>query len=90
MQRKIPRSLSMLATAVLLNLAWLCISEAQLLPITTRVITINKFAVAALRHPITPGPKAKIGIFIMHPDGSYVNVACTQITKSRLYSVLRR
>src|SRR3954464_8857919 len=61
-------------------MAWTGTSEAQLLPITTRVITINNLAVAALRHPTVPGPKASIGIFIMHPDGSYVNnVACTQL-----------
>ena len=76
------------AMSALLSLAWLRTSEAQLLPITTRVITINNLAVAALRHPTNPGPKAKIGIFIMHPDGSYVNnVACTQLA-GRGYTTL--
>jgi hypothetical protein len=51
MQPKIYRSLPILAMTVLLNLVWLCTSEAQLLPITTRVVTINNLAVAALRHP---------------------------------------
>ena len=82
------RSLATLAMSALLSLAWLCTSEAQLLPITTRVVTINNLAVAALRHPTNPGPKAKIGIFIMHPDGSYVNnVACTQLA-GRGYTTL--
>ena len=88
MRPKMCRSLATLAMSALLSLAWLGTSEAQLLPITTRVITINNLAVAALRHPTTPGPKAKIGIFIMHPDGSYVNnVACTQLA-GRGYTTL--
>jgi hypothetical protein len=88
MRPKIHQSSLTLAMAMLLSLGWLCTSEAQLLPITTRVITINNLAVAALRHPTTPGPKAKIGIFIMHPDGSYVNnVACTQLA-GRGYTTL--
>src|SRR5262245_3887837 len=70
-----PRTQSLWSCVVVLlfNLTWLATSRAQLLPITTRVVTINNLAVAALRHPTDPGPKAKIGIFIMHPDGSYVN-----------------
>ena len=88
MRAKMCRSLATLAMSALLSLAWLCTSEAQLLPITTRVVTINNLAVAALRHPTNPGPKAKIGIFIMHPDGSYVNnVACTQLA-GRGYTTL--
>ena len=88
MQRKTSQSLAMLALATLLNLSWLSKSEAQLLPITTRVVTINNLAVAALRHPTNPGAKSKIGIFIMHPDGSYVNnVACTQLA-GRGYTTL--
>src|ERR1700752_4139144 len=89
MRAKMCRSwTAMLAMSALLSLAWLCTSEAQLLPITTRVVTINNLAVAALRHPTNPGPKAKIGIFIMHPDGSYVNnVACTQLA-GRGYTTL--
>ena len=88
MRAKMCRSLATLAMSALLSLAWLSTSEAQLLPITTRVVTINNLAVAALRHPTNPGPKAKIGIFIMHPDGSYVNnVACTQLA-GRGYTTL--
>jgi len=88
MQPKIHWPLSMLAMAVLVNVAGLSISEAQLLPITTRVITLNNLAVAALRHPTAPGAKSKIGIFIMHPDGSYVNnTACTQLA-GRGYTTL--
>src|SRR5882724_2350458 len=88
MRPKIHQSSLTLAMAMLLSLGWLCISEAQLLPITTRVITINNLTVAALRHPTAPGPKAKIGIFIMHPDGSYVNnTACTQLA-GRGYTTL--
>ena len=88
MQSNIHRSLFALVVTLLMNLAWLGVSEAQLLPITTRVITINNLSVAALRHPTAPGPKAKIGIFIMHPDGSYVNnVACTQLA-GRGYTTL--
>ncbi len=74
------QSLWSCVAVLLLNLTWLGTSEGQLLPITTRVVTINNLAVAALRHPTNPGTKAKIGIFIMHPDGNYVNnVACTQL-----------
>ena len=88
MQPKIYRSLPILAMTVLLNLVWLCTSEAQLLPITTRVVTINNLAVAALRHPTNPSAKSKIGIFIMHPDGSYVNnTACSQLA-GRGYTTL--
>jgi hypothetical protein len=88
MQSKIHFSLFALVMTMLCNLAWVGVSDAQLLPITTRVITINNLSVAALRHPTAPGPKAKIGIFIMHPDGSYVNnVACTQLA-GRGYTTL--
>ena len=41
------------------TIAWIGTSEAQLLPITTRVITINNLAVAALRHPTDPGSKSQ-------------------------------
>ena len=88
MRPKIHRSSLTLAWAMLLSLGWLCTSEAQLLPITTRVITINNLAVAALRHPTTR-VQSQNRDFHHAPDGSYVNnVACTQLAVRaiRLYA----
>ena len=59
MQSKIHFSWFTLAMVILSTCAWVGGSEAQLLPTTTRVVTINNLAVAALRHPTAPAQKQK-------------------------------
>jgi hypothetical protein len=99
MQRKGLRFLTVLVTTLVLSLAWVVGSHAQLQPITTTNLCnsattcttaqLPTVIAAILRRPATDVlGKAHVGIVIMHDNSSYINFAACSTLAQRGFTTL--
>ena len=64
------------------------VAAAQEPTVKTSFIRLGQGVPGVFYEPVQPGPKAQIGVFVMHSEGDYLQFsACTELSK-RGYSVL--
>jgi hypothetical protein len=84
MKNRLPFFVAMLVA--LLALPVLAQTQAQ--EIRSTFVRLGAGVPGVLYEPVTPGPKAEIGLLVMHPDNDYLQfAACTELSK-RGYRVL--
>ncbi len=84
MRRKQLLSVATLA----LSLCFALPSMAQTPAVKNTFVRLGSGVPGVLYEPVTPGPKAGIGVFVMHSSGDYLQFsACTELSK-RGYRVL--
>jgi hypothetical protein len=83
------KSTALLSTLIItLGIAFVRPSMAQTSAVKSTFVRLGPGVPAVLYEPLTPGPKADIGVFVMHSSGDYLQFsACTELS-ARGYRVL--